>query len=184
MVIKLEIKGLDKVKKLLEELKAAAKRPHVAMDLVGQRMVVMQKRHFRNQEGPDGQAWEPLKLATIARRRAGRGSRSYRTKGRRIGMGAARAIVHFGGAVPVAGISGVKILQDTGMMYRSLTYAVATDGLSAEAGIPTAVPYGATHQYGDRKRNIPARPFCYLNRQETQQLVNLLKKELLKILNP
>jgi len=166
-------------------MKDAAKSPHRALDLVGQRMLAMQKRHFRKQEGPSGTPWAPLKPQTIARRRKG-GAAIYRTKGgklrsgRRYGMETARAIVHFGGAVPVAGIRGVKILQDTGTLYRSLVYLVDADGYGVEVGTPKFLLYGPTHQYGNSKRNIPARPYCYLNRIEAQQLVNLCKKELLR----
>jgi len=176
--LKLEVKGLDKVQGLLDRLKEAGKDTHKALGLVGQRMLAMQKRHFRKQEGPDGTPWEPLRPKTIARRRAGRGSRSYATGSGRIGMGAARAITHFGGAVPVAGTRGVKILQDTGTMYRSLVYSAGRDDV--EVGIPKFVPYAATHQFGDKSRNIPARPFIYLNKREAQQLVNMFKREVLK----
>jgi len=181
-VIKFEVKGLDKVKKLLEDLKEAGKHPGPAMDLVGQRMLAMQKRHFIKQEGPDGQAWAPLKPETVARRRAGPRSRSYATRGGRIGMGAARALTHFSGALPVAGVRGVQILRDTGMMYKSLVYTVGIGGTNAEVGIPTTVPYGRTHQEGDSSRNIPARPFIYINATEGKQLLNLFKREVLKLL--
>ena len=181
-MIKFEVKGLDKVQRLLADLQAAGKHPGPAMDLVGQRMLAMQKRHFIAQTGPEGKPWAPLKPATVARRRAGPRSRGYATRRGRVGMGTARALAHFGGALPVAGISGVQILRDTGMMYRSLVYTVGIDGLSAEAGVPTTIPYGTTHQYGDPKRNIPARPFCYINATEAKQLLNLFSREVLKLL--
>jgi len=188
MSIRFEVKGLKEVQALLDELKRAAKHPGPAMDLVGQRMLAMQKRHFIRQEGPDGAAWAPLKAETIARRRVSKKGASETMKGAmtksgRIGMGAARAIVHFGGAVPVAGIKGVNILRDTGTMYKSLVYTVQTDGMAAEAGIPHLTKdYAPTHQYGDKSRNIPARPFIYTNQKEAQQLLNLFEKEILKAL--
>ena len=186
-MIKFEVKGLDKVKKLLEDLKEAGKHPGPAMDLVGQRMLAMQKRHFIKQEWPDGTAWEPLSLKTIAGRRKG-GARIYRTRGGKLktrggyGMETARALQHFGGAIPVAGIRGVQILRDTGLLYRSLVYEVAMDGTGVVAGAPKMVVYAPTHQYGDRSRNIPARPFIYINATEGKQLLNLFKREVLKLL--
>ena len=188
MSVRFEVDGVAEVKALLSELKRAAKHPGPAMDLVGQRMLAMQKRHFIKQEGPDGTAWTPLKAETIARRRvdtkrASKTMKGAMTKGGRVGMGAARAIVHFGGAVPVAGIKGVNILRDTGTMYKSLVYTVQTDAMGAEAGIPNLTEdYAPTHQFGDKSRNIPARPFIYINKKEAQQLLNLFSREVLRIL--
>jgi len=188
MSVRFEVGGIQEVKALLDELKRAAKHPGPAMDLVGQRMLAMQKRHFIKEEGPDGEDWAPLKAETIARRRADkkRASETMKgamTKGGRVGMGAARAIVHFGGAVPVAGIKGVNILRDTGGMFKSLVYTVQIDGMGAEAGISHLTKdYAPTHQYGDASRNIPARPFIYINQKEAKQLLKLFEREILKML--
>jgi len=163
MSIRFEVKGLDKVKAMLEELKRAAQSPHTAYDLVGQRMIAMQKRHFTKQEGPDGKAWDQLSPKTIARRRGGSAATTPR---RRLG---------------VAGVGrGVQILRDTGGMYRSMVYSVDNSGV--EAGVPTTIPYAATHQFGDPKRNIPARPFIYINATEAKQLLTTFSKEVLRIL--
>ena len=162
-MIKFRVKGLEKVKKLLEQLKEAGQNPRTAYDLVGQRMLAMQKRHFKKQEGPGGEKWAQLKPKTIARRRGGRAATTPR------------------GRLGVAGAGrGVQILRDTGTMYRSLIYSVTNEGV--EAGVPATVPYGRTHQYGDLKRKIPARPFCYINEKEAQQLLNTFKKEVLRVL--
>ena len=163
MTVRFEVKGLDKVKAMLEELKDAAKNPHNAYDKVGQRMVAMQKRHFIKQEGPDGKPWMPLQPKTIARRRGGRAATTPR---RRLG---------------VAGMGrGIKILRDTGGMAGSIVYSIDESGV--EAGVPTTIPYASTHQFGDPKRNIPARPFIYINKKEAQQLLNTFKREVLRIL--
>lgn len=163
MTVRFEVKGLKKYQAMLEELKQAALNPRTAYDLVGQRMVAQQKRHFIKQEGPDGKAWKELKSKTIARRRGG------------------RAATTPGGRLGVAGIGrGVKILQDTGAMRGSIVYSVDESGV--EAGVPTTIPQAATHQFGDPKRNIPARPFIYINKREAQRLLKTFSKEVLRIL--
>jgi len=186
MTVRFEVKGLVEIQALLDELKRAALTPYKAYDMVGKRMVAMQKRHFIKEEGPDGEAWTPLKAETIARRRvskkgASKTMKGAMTKGGRVGMGAARAIVHFGGAVPVAGIKGVHILRDTSTMAKSIVYKVDESGV--EAGTSHAVDeYAPTHQHGDPKRKIPARPFIYINQKEAQALLNLFEREILKAL--
>jgi phage gpG-like protein len=163
-VIKVEVKGLEKVRKLLNELKRAGLKPGNAYDLVGQRMVAMQKRHFSKQEGPEGEPWEPLDPKTIARRRGGRTASTKR------------------GKLGVAGLGRpVQILRDTGTMYKAIIYKA--DDKGAEAGVAKTIPYAATHQFGDRKRHIPARPFIYINTKEAKILTNLFARELLKILH-
>lgn len=163
MTVRFEVKGIPEVQALLDELKRAALTPRDAYDIVGQRMVAMQKRHFIKEEGPDGQKWEPLSPKTIARRRGGRAATTPR---RRLG---------------VAGVGrGIKILRDTGAMAGSIVYSVDDSGV--EAGVPTTIPYGATHQFGDSDRNIPARPFIYINRKEAEALLKLFTREILKAL--
>lgn len=163
MTVRFEVKGIKKVQALLDELKRAALSPRNAYDIVGQRMIAMQKRHFIGEKGPDAKPWEPLQPKTIARRRGGRVATTPR---RRLG---------------VAGIGrGIKILRDTGAMAGSIVYSVDESGV--EVGVPKTIPYGATQQFGDPDRNIPARPFIYINQKEALQLFNLFKREILKAL--
>ena len=164
MTVRFEVKGIKKYQAMLEELKQAGLNPHTAYSLVGRRMVAQQKRHFIKQEGPDGKEWAPLKPATIARRRGG------------------RAATTAGGKLGVAGVGrGVKILQDTGIMRGTIAYTIDASGV--EVGTAAIVEdYAPTHHYGDPKRNIPARPFIYLNKREARQLLNTFSKEVLRIL--
>jgi len=68
-------------------------------------------------------------------------------------------------------------------MFKSLVYTVQIDGMGAEAGIPHLTKdYAPTHQYGDASRNIPARPFIYINLKEAKQLLKLFEREILKML--
>ena len=166
MTIRFEAEGIDEVKQLLKALAYYGKHPGDALDLVGQRMVAMSKRHFKKQEGPEGTPWEPLSPKTIARRRGGRAATTPR---RRLG---------------VAGVGrGVQILQDTGTMYKSITYSVGINKEFVEAGVANLTKdYAPTHQFGDPSRNIPARPFMYINQKEAQELLNLFKREILKTL--
>ena len=183
MTVRFEVDGIDELKQTLKALAYYGKHPGNALDLVGQRMVAMSKRHFKKQEGPDGTPWQPLKDETVARRRAGRGvMSSYRTKGRRLGIGAAR-LTRIMGPVTELGLRGVKILQDTGTMYKSITYSVGINKEFVEAGVANLTEdYAPTHQFGDPKRNIPARPFMYINEKEAKQLLDLFKREILKTL--
>ncbi len=163
MTVKFEVKGLKEVQALLAELKRAALSPRNAYDLVGQRMAAMQKRHFIREEGPDGKKWKELKRNTIARRRGGKAASTP------------------GGKLGVAGVGRkIQILRDNSIMMGSIVYSVDKTGV--EAGVPTTIPYAPTHQYGDPDRNIPARPFLYLNQKEAQQLLSLFEKEILKAL--
>lgn len=86
----------------------------------------------------------------------------------------------------VFGSRKVEILKDTGVLLNSLSPGriVGGDGASTEYAKPdgeggeqqifetlkngvivgTTVPYAASHQYGDPKRGLPARPFLPINR--------------------
>lgn len=72
----------------------------------------------------------------------------------------------------VYGNRSVEILRDTGILLNSLSpgemtgseYQSSTedqvfDTITNGVIVGTNVPYAATHQYGDAKRGIPARPF-------------------------
>ncbi len=163
MTVRFEVKGLKEVEALLDELKRAALSPRNAYDLVGQRMVAQQKRHFIKQEGPTGKEWEPLAPETIARRLGGKAASTPR------------------GRLGVAGVGrGIRILRDIGTMAGSIVYNVDESGV--EAGVPTTIPYAPTHQFGDPERNIPARPFIYINQKEAEALLKLFTREVLKVL--
>lgn len=64
---------------------------------------------------------------------------------------------------------GKSLLQGEGDLMDSLDSQV--DDEAAEVG--TNLVYGATHQFGDEDRNIPARPYLGLSRDDLNELERL-----------
>ncbi|OPZ64962.1 MAG: Phage virion morphogenesis family protein [bacterium ADurb.Bin478] len=64
---------------------------------------------------------------------------------------------------------GQSLLQSSNRLLNSITFVVHPD--SVEIG--TNVIYGATHQYGDAKRNIPARPYLGLSAENENEIADL-----------
>lgn len=71
-----------------------------------------------------------------------------------------------------------KILHGQTLNLRDHMHASWSD---TEARISTAgetSKYAATHQFGDPKRNIPARPFLGVNDENTQEILEILRSYL------
>ncbi len=66
-----------------------------------------------------------------------------------------------------------KILQDTGRLRASIQPVVESPHRAVIAS--TGVIYAATHQYGDKRRNIPARPFMWLSRQSVDTMLKVAR---------
>ena len=64
------------------------------------------------------------------------------------------------------GKGGNKILADTGELRRSLH----REAKRGSVVVGTAKEYAATHQFGDARRNIPARPFLGINEQDKEEI--------------
>ena len=71
-----------------------------------------------------------------------------------------------------------KILTLQGRLRGLLTYQASQDALR----IGTPLIYGATHQFGDPRRNIPARPFLGLSVDDKVELVAILNDWLTRAL--
>lgn len=67
-----------------------------------------------------------------------------------------------------------KILMLDGFLRDLLRYR--EDGQTLEFG--TARPYGATHQFGDPDRNIPARPFLGISDDDEIEILAILRDHL------
>jgi len=65
-----------------------------------------------------------------------------------------------------------KILTDTGALSRSAQAGRRHDRRSAEVG--TDLEYAATHQFGDPRRNIPARPFLFVTDEDVQEIADTI----------
>ena len=102
------------------------------------------RKHFEEERGPDGQKWKPLADSTLLaymRRAAGKGG--ILTKRGNTRAKAMRALTQ------------KKILLEHGR----LSHDLGREATSMSAMLTSVQPYAATHQFGDDKRNIPARPF-------------------------
>lgn len=61
---------------------------------------------------------------------------------------------------------GTKILQDTGRLRAS----ISVNHGAGWAEIGTTIKYAPVHQYGSKKRNIPARPFIGLSQTMVERI--------------
>lgn len=71
-----------------------------------------------------------------------------------------------------------KILTLDGRLRGLLTYQASKDALR----VGTPLIYGATHQFGDPRRNIPARPFLGLSTDDQTELLAILNDWLTRAL--
>ncbi|MGL4224621.1 MAG: phage virion morphogenesis protein [Vibrio sp.] len=67
--------------------------------------------------------------------------------------------------------SGGAFLDASGQLIDSLNYEAAAN----EVLIGTNLVYAATHQFGDDERNIPARPYLGLSKQNELDLVKAIE---------
>lgn len=63
---------------------------------------------------------------------------------------------------------GSKVLQDTGILRSSILFR----GHRANAEVKTNLKYAATHQFGDKRRGIPARPYMWMPDQLRKDLTD------------
>ncbi|MBR0253933.1 MAG: phage virion morphogenesis protein [Synergistaceae bacterium] len=63
-----------------------------------------------------------------------------------------------------------KILTDTGTLRRSINFKANHDS----AVVGSNLKYAAVHQFGGRKKNIPARPFLGVNASEMKHISQML----------
>lgn len=64
------------------------------------------------------------------------------------------------------------ILELTGSLRDSITFAVGSDAEEVEVG--SNLPYAATHQYGDEARHIPKREFLGVSEANARELDRLV----------
>ena len=70
--------------------------------------------------------------------------------------------------------AGMKILQGTGRLRRSIATRVEGGALVAS----TDVPYAAAHQFGVPRRRLPARPFLTLTPDDAEAVASSIADEL------
>jgi len=66
---------------------------------------------------------------------------------------------------------GHNLLRNDGHLLESLTYLVRGE----DAVVGTNLEYGATHQFGDEDRNIPARPYLGLSDENVDDIEHVLE---------
>ena len=99
--------------------------------------------HFDDARGPRG-SWAPLKPATIARRRKGRGTGSARP------------------------------LQDTGNLRRNFLPTNIDDLGNNSIVFFNPTPYAAPHDEGSEKQHLPQREFMWLSDKATDDMINIV----------
>ncbi len=142
-MISLELNDRE-LKQALDKLSARVSDMAPVMHRITQIMEEGTRTHFEEERGPDGQKWKPLADSTLlAYMRRAAGKDGILTK-----RGNTRAKA-------VKALAQKKILLDHGR----LSHDLGREFSSMSAMLTSVQPYAATHQFGDDKRNIPARPF-------------------------
>lgn len=69
---------------------------------------------------------------------------------------------------------GLKILERTGRLRRSIRTRVEASAIV----LSTDVPYAAAHQFGVPRRRLPARPFLVLTPEDKEEVAQAVAREL------
>lgn len=138
-MITLVIKDED-LRREMKRLRKVGREWKIVLGAFGAHMLGSTSDVFRQEGKPE--KWKPLKDETIIARFT-RGNRARKRK-KRVGSPAGKRA-----------IAGAKILFDRGRLAGSMGFRVRKNVL--EFG--TNLVYAATHQFGDKKRKIPARPY-------------------------
>ncbi len=164
--IQLEISNAAEVKVVFEALQTRLTDLTPVFQDIGEAMLNVTRKRFEDSVAPDGSAWAPLSEATLigrARRASGGHLTDRRyNKEQRWTKSAAMAYAF------------AKPLIDRGHLMGTLNYQAT----AREVRIGTPLIYGATHQFGDPRRNIPARPFLGLSSSDEQDLLDILNEHL------
>jgi len=160
MRLELRVKGLDGAEGAIGAI-GARLRPGGSRAFwarVGQILRKEALECFRGQRAPDGTPWRPLSAKTLAARAKGRTGRGR--------SGAARA------RTVASRMSGARILEDTGRLRGSLVAEPTEDGVR----IGSRLVYARTHQQGDDRRGIPARPYLGLSSEGRSRIMTALRR--------
>ena len=135
-----------------------------AMDEIGGELQASTFQRFRDQRGPDGQAWEPLSFATWL----GRAGRKAKKKDGTFRKAAVRRL------------NGAKILRDTGELFNSINFEATPSRIS----VGTNKKYARIQQLGgeagrrDSRVTIPARPFLGISEDDQRTVAEILSAHL------
>jgi phage virion morphogenesis protein len=164
MQLTIEAVGIDVVKGDLAKLKQAPRNKQ----LWSKAAQVLRKESmecFKGQRAPDGTPWQKLSQGSLMSRAYQR-TRSHRKRLKRMAGYKSKTFQRVMGSA--------KILEDTGKLRGS----VATEFDNSSARVGSNLIYAKTHQFGCRKRNIPARPFIGLSPQGRKLVLEVMQKHL------
>lgn len=159
-----------------------------AMRAIGEIMAESTQQRFSAGRDPFGVKWEPLAYKTIMERLA-KISNDYAAysnlktgKEGRVKVGAKAGALNKDGRISkrTANRLNVKPLVDTGILQDSIRYQVAGDGNSVAIGTNRFAGEweggAAVHQFGDKKGNIPARPFLGVSDSDRVEVLEILDR--------
>jgi len=153
--------GLDEQ---LADLAARVVRREPAMQEIGGELQASTHQRFRDERGPEGEAWPELAPATLIGR-AGKKARTKRggyTKRARTRM------------------SNARILRDTGELFNSISFQANANQVS----VGTNKAYARIQQLGGQagrrgnKVEIPARPFLGISDDDRGTIADILSQHL------
>ncbi|MCX7061380.1 MAG: phage virion morphogenesis protein [Gammaproteobacteria bacterium] len=146
-ILNLDLRGLQTFDQAVTRIEQLLRYPEPLLTDIGEALLLSVDERFERREDPDGIPWEPVSDKYAGRKSAGKATKRS-------------------GAVTDPG----NILELTRDLRRLTRYQV--DGETLLIGSDRV--YAATHQFGDPKRGIPARPVYGLSdddREEIGQLV-------------
>jgi phage gpG-like protein len=152
----------------LRSLERAGGNMQLAFAGIGEYLLLSHRERWDKEQAPDGTPWEPLADSTLRRKML---------KGVRRGKGQKRKSLTTGKGTKAGAINALarsKILVERSDLRDLLLYQASGDGLL----FGTDRIYGATHQYGDEERNIPAREFLGLSEADQVEVIAIIDSHL------
>lgn len=161
------------VLKAIDTLQKAGGRLEPVWRDIGEYLLISTRERFDREQAPDGTPWEPLAESTLQRKmlkgvQRGKGKKRKRLTTRK-------------GTLKTGAISAAlnsKILVESGNLRDLMRYQIGQDGLK----FGSDRIYAATHQFGDEKRDIPARPFLGLSEEDRQEILDILADHLKRVM--
>jgi phage gpG-like protein len=152
----------------LKSLERAGGNMQLAFQDIGEYLLISHRERFDKEQAPDGTPWEPLAESTLRRKML---------KGVRKGKGQKRKSLTTGKGTKAGAINALarsKILVERSDLRDTLRYQASSDGLL----FGTDRIYGASHQFGDDDRNIPAREFLGLSDEDQAEIIAIIDSHL------